>query len=181
MFIDVGLSEDEINKKYPEPTFFEKAKKFINKYKIIIAPLIIILIIYLIESNYQNRLTHSHNFSQSGGNPLFAKAALKSVANKDIIANTVKSSGATNIAAINTSQTNTGTPTNSSSKSSTLKKVTSPVSTTFGMITNALGKFLKLLMLLIMIVLVPSVPIILYCLIAYYVIKRFLFMVTSVE
>jgi len=49
------------------------------------------------------------------------------------------------------------------------------------MITNVLGKFLKLLMLLVMIVLVPSVPIILYCLVAYYVIKRFLFMVTSVR
>jgi hypothetical protein len=157
MFTDVGLSEDEINKKYPEPTFLKKIKNFINNYKILIAPLIIIIIIYLVEVISKQSANNSpHIFKQSGGNPMMAEEALSQSA----------SSGANM---------------ESSSGSSTMRKVRSPVSSTFGMITSVLGKFLKLLMLLVMIVIIPSVPIILYCLVAYYVIKRFLFMVTSVE
>ena len=66
-------------------------------------------------------------------------------------------------------------------KKSLLSSASSPVSSTFGIVTKALGYFFRLIMLLITIILVPTIPILLYCLLAYYVIKRFVFMVTTVK
>lgn len=60
-------------------------------------------------------------------------------------------------------------------------KIMSPMSSTFGMVTTVLGKFLKLLLFLVMIILVPTVPVLLYCLLAYYVIRRFLVMFTRLK
>lgn len=59
--------------------------------------------------------------------------------------------------------------------------ITSPVSSTFGFVTNVLGKFLRMIMLIITVILTPTIPILLYCLIVYYVIKKFLFMITSIK
>lgn len=60
-------------------------------------------------------------------------------------------------------------------------KLASPVSSTFGLVTSIIGKLFSILMLLITIILIPTLPIVLYCLVAYYIIRKFLFMVTSIR
>ena len=62
-----------------------------------------------------------------------------------------------------------------------MAKLASPVSSTFGIVTGALGKVLRFFMLIITIILIPTIPIVLYCLVAYYIIKKFLFMVTTIK
>ena len=62
-----------------------------------------------------------------------------------------------------------------------MAKLASPVSSTFSIVTGALGKVLRFFMLIITIILIPTIPIVLYCLVAYYIIKKFLFMVTTIK
>jgi hypothetical protein len=59
--------------------------------------------------------------------------------------------------------------------------LSAPVSGVFGIVTGALGKFFKVIMLILTIVLTPAIPIVLYCLVAYFIIKKFLFMVTTIR
>ena len=66
-------------------------------------------------------------------------------------------------------------------KKSVMSQISSPVSTTFGMVTAVISKFLKFLLLLLMIIMVPTIPILLYCLVAYFVIKKFLSMFTRLK
>lgn len=60
-------------------------------------------------------------------------------------------------------------------------KIASPISSTFGMVTGVLGKLFRLLTLIITIIMIPLIPIMLYCLVAYFIIKKFLFMFTSLK
>lgn len=60
-------------------------------------------------------------------------------------------------------------------------KIMSPVSSTFNLVLTVVGKFLKLILLLFMIILVPTVPILIYCLMAYFVIRKFLNMFTTIR
>lgn len=70
---------------------------------------------------------------------------------------------------------------NQSGGAGLLAKAASPVSSTFGLVTAGLGHFFRLITLIITIILVPTIPIVLYCFLAYYVIKRFVFMITTVK
>ncbi len=60
-------------------------------------------------------------------------------------------------------------------------KLMSPVTSTFNLVISVVGKFLKLILLLFMIILVPTVPILIYCLVAYFVIRKFLNMFKTIR
>lgn len=127
IFTDIGSTEYEINDKYPpllDLTAYQKFTIWVEKYKLIIVPIMLIVIIYLFDN-------HKIIKTQNGGG-LMSQAA-------------------------------------------------SPVSATFGLVTGALGNFIRLIMLIITIIMVPAIPILVYCILAYYIIKRFLFMITTVK
>lgn len=151
IFSDIGLTDDEINQKYPKNQYehqdiTHRVSNWIEQHPIIFSVTIIIILIILVDLNLTKK---SIKIIQSGGNPM--ENTRNDMMNSD----------------------GTG--------KETMRKIKSPVSSTFGMVTGALGKFLKLLLLLVMIVLVPTIPILLYCLVAYYIIKKFLLMFTKIK
>lgn len=70
---------------------------------------------------------------------------------------------------------------NQSGGAGAMSKLANPVGSTFNMVTSVVGKLMRLVTLVITIILVPTIPILLYCLVAYYIIKKFLFMITSMK
>ena len=135
IFTDIGSTEDEIKHKQPrlpEVTIYQKISGWIEKYKLIDVPVMLILLIYLFDNSNNKSNGKLNKTNQSGGAGYMSQAM-------------------------------------------------SPVSSTFTLVTSALGHFIRLITLIITIIMVPTIPILLYCLAAYYVIKRFLFMITTIK
>ena len=63
----------------------------------------------------------------------------------------------------------------------TMSKLGSPIGSTFSLVTSVVGRLFRMVMLIVTIILIPTIPILLYCLVAYYIIKKFLFMITSIK
>ena len=59
--------------------------------------------------------------------------------------------------------------------------MTSPIASTFNMVLNAVSQFFRFILLILTIIMIPAVPILLYCLIAYYVIRKTVLMFTTLK
>lgn len=149
IFTDIGLSEEDINNKYPEqdePSIIDIMKEYAVKYKIIVVPVLLMILIYLFDNDISSfPVKQSGGFIQSGGDGENVAAAAAP-----------KSSGY-------------------------LSKAASPVSSTFNIVMGTVRKLFSLVSLIITAILIPTIPILVYCGVAYYVIKKFLFMITSLK
>ena len=161
MFDDIGLSEDEINNKYPEPSLSRKFKIYLQKNKqriiktTIISVVLVLTLFYLYNILFNSNILVKklHQKNQYGGGGKFKQTGGEG-----------EEGGEDGLR-----------------KKSVMSQISSPVSTTFGMVTAVISKFLKFLLLLLMIIMVPTIPILLYCLVAYFVIKKFLSMFTRLK